>query len=131
MNLGQRNKVSVTGNMSSMTDLVFLLLIFFVILSTLASKGVKVDLPQSQGVISEATRLSLEIAVGEKYSLDGVVIAKEDIESKLQVIMNSREDKTLYLVVDRNVPTGATVEMIGMAKENKWQVLLGSSKIKK
>ena len=131
MNLGQRNKVSVTGNMSSMTDLVFLLLIFFVILSTLASKGVKVDLPQSQGVISEATRLSLEIAVGEKYSLDGVVIAKEDIESKLQVIMNSREDKSLYLVVDRNVPTGATVEMIGMAKENKWQVLLGSSKIKK
>ena len=131
MNLGQRNKVSVTGNMSSMTDLVFLLLIFFVILSTLASKGVKVDLPQSQGVISEATRLSLEIAVGEKYSLDGVVIAKEDIESKLQVIMNSREDKTLYLVVDRNVPSGSTVERIGMGKEYKWQVLLGSSKIKK
>ena len=37
MNLGQRNKVSLTGNMSSMTDLVFLLLIFFVILSTLVS----------------------------------------------------------------------------------------------
>ena len=43
MNLGQRNKVSVTGNMSSMTDLVFLLLIFFVILSTLVSNGVNVD----------------------------------------------------------------------------------------
>ncbi|MEO0404302.1 MAG: biopolymer transporter ExbD, partial [Bacteroidota bacterium] len=81
--------------------------------------------------ISEATKLQLEIAVGDRYSLDGVEIAKEDIESKLQVEMEGREDKTLYLVVDKNVPTGATVEMIGMAKENKWQVLLGSSKIKK
>ncbi len=52
MNLGQRNKVSLTGNMSSMTDLVFLLLIFFVILSTLVSNGVNVDLPTSKGTTS-------------------------------------------------------------------------------
>ena len=39
MNLGQRNQVQAGGNMSSMTDLVFLLLIFFVILSTLVSNG--------------------------------------------------------------------------------------------
>ena len=49
MNLGQRNKISVTGNMSSMTDLVFLLLIFFIILSTLVSNGVNVELPQAKG----------------------------------------------------------------------------------
>ncbi|MDP4587897.1 MAG: biopolymer transporter ExbD, partial [Flavobacteriales bacterium] len=61
MDLGQRNKVSVTGNMSSMTDLVFLLLIFFVILSTLASKGVNVDLPQSKGVTSQASKLTVSI----------------------------------------------------------------------
>ena len=48
MNLGQRNQVQAGGNMSSMTDLVFLLLIFFVILSTLVSNGVNVDLPQSK-----------------------------------------------------------------------------------
>tara|TARA_B100000963_G_scaffold354170_1_gene370166 strand:+ start:143 stop:538 length:396 start_codon:yes stop_codon:yes gene_type:complete len=131
MNLGQRNKVSASGNMSSMTDLVFLLLIFFVILSTLASKGVNVDLPQSKGVTSKQTKLQLTIAVGEKYSLDKVQIAKEDIEGVLKAKMDEREDKTLYLVVDKNVPTGATVEMIGLAKENKWQVLLGSSAVKK
>lgn len=130
MSLGQRNKVSASGNMSSMTDLVFLLLIFFVILSTLASKGVNVDLPQSKGVTSKQTKLQLTIAVGEKYSLDKVEIAKEDIEGALKAKMDEREDKTLYLVVDKNVPTGATVEMIGLAKENKWQVLLGSSAIK-
>lgn len=132
MNLGQRNKVNVNGNMSSMTDLVFLLLIFFVILSTLASKGVNVDLPSSQGVVSKATQLQLQIAVGPEYSLDKVAIAKEDVAAKLQseMLKLNEKDRILYLVVDKNVPTGETVEMIGMAKENKWQVMLGSSPIK-
>ena len=52
MNLSQRNQVQSGGNMSSMTDLVFLLLIFFIILSTLVSNGVNVDLPQSKGTSS-------------------------------------------------------------------------------
>lgn len=133
MNLGQRNKVSVTGNMSSMTDLVFLLLIFFVILSTLASKGVSVDLPTSQGVTSKATQLQLQIAVGPSYSLDNIEIAKEDVANKLQSEMQkmNAKDRILYLVVDKDVPTGETVEMIGLAKENQWQVMLGSTPLKK
>ncbi|MGB0424880.1 MAG: ExbD/TolR family protein [Flavobacteriales bacterium] len=132
MNLGQRNKVNVNGNMSSMTDLVFLLLIFFVILSTLASKGVSVDLPSSQGVVSKATKLQLQIAVGPSYSLDNTAIAKEDVGPKLksEMLKLNEKDRILYLVVDKNVPTGETVEMIGMAKENQWQVMLGSSPLK-
>ena len=59
MNLGQRNQVQAGGNMSSMTDLVFLLLIFFVILSTLVSNGVNVDLPQSKGTSSASSRLTV------------------------------------------------------------------------
>ena len=49
MNLGQRNQVQAGGNMSSMTDLVFLLLIFFVILSTLVSNGVNVTCLRARG----------------------------------------------------------------------------------
>lgn len=127
MDLGQRNKVSVTGNMSSMTDLVFLLLIFFVILSTLASKGVNVDLPQSKGVTSQASKLTVSITKDQVYLVDKGRVEKENLESILKVRMDDMTEKTLYLEVDKDVPTGATVEVIGMAKANDWKVMLGSS----
>jgi biopolymer transport protein ExbD len=127
MNLGQRNKVSVTGNMSSMTDLVFLLLIFFVILSTLASNGVNVDLPQSKGISSVTAKLTLSIKPDLSYYINGGAVAKNDIESLLALRMQEMTEQVLYLEVDREVPTGATVEMIGMAKANNWKVMLGSS----
>jgi hypothetical protein len=41
--------------------------------------------------------------------------------------METMADKVIYLEVDKDVPTGATVEMIGMAKANDWRVMLGSS----
>ena len=127
MDLGQRNKVSVTGNMSSMTDLVFLLLIFFVILSTLASKGVNVDLPQSKGVTSQASKLTVSITKDQVYLVDKGRVEKGDLESILKVRMDNMTEKTLYLEVDKDVPTGATVEVIGMAKANDWKGRLGSS----
>jgi biopolymer transport protein ExbD len=127
MDLGQRNKISVTGNMSSMTDLVFLLLIFFIILSTLASNGVNVDLPQSKGISSVTAKLTLSIKPDQTYYINGGAVAKDDIEGLLDLRMADMTEKVLYLEVDKEVPTGATVEMIGMAKANNWKVMLGSS----
>ncbi len=129
MNLGQRNKVSLTGNMSSMTDLVFLLLIFFVILSTLVSNGVNVDLPKSKGTTSVTSRLTVSIQADGSYHLNGEVrpISRTDLEPKLKLEMDKQAEKVLYLQVDKNVPTGQTVELIGMAKANQWKVMLGSN----
>ena len=126
MNLGQRNKVSLTGNMSSMTDLVFLLLIFFVILSTLVSNGVNVDLPTSKGTTSVTSRLTVSIQADGTYHLNGEVrpISREDLEPKLAFEMEKQAEKVLYLQVDRNVPTGQTVELIGLAKSKQWKVML-------
>ena len=129
MNFGQRNKVSLTGNTSSMTDLVFLLLIFFVILSTLVSNGVNVDLPTSKGTTSVTSRLTVSIQADGTYHLNGEVrpISREDLEPKLTLEMDKQAEKVLYLQVDRNVPTGQTVELIGLAKSKQWKVMLGSN----
>ena len=129
MNLGQRNKVSVTGNMSSMTDLVFLLLIFFVILSTLVSNGVNVDLPTSKGTTSVTSRLTVSIQADGSYHLNGEVrpISREDLEPKLKLEMDKQTEKVVYLQVDKSVPTGQTVDLIGMAKANQWKIMLGSN----
>jgi biopolymer transport protein ExbD len=127
MNLGQRNKVSVTGNMSSMTDLVFLLLIFFVILSTLVSNGVNVELPKSKGTTSVTPKMTVSIQADGSYYVNGGAVAKEDLESILKIRMEENADDVLYLQVDEAVPTGSTVELIGLAKSNAWKVMLGAS----
>lgn len=127
MDLGQRNKVSVTGNMSSMTDLVFLLLIFFIILSTLASNGVQVDLPQSKGSTGVNAKVTVSIKPDMTYYVNSGQVEKEKLESLLTIKMANTQDQVLYLEIDKEVPTGATVELIGMAKANEWKVMLGSS----
>ncbi len=127
MNLGQRNKISVTGNMSSMTDLVFLLLIFFIILSTLVSNGVNVELPQAKGTNSVTAKMTVSIKPDGTYYLNGGQVSYEDLEPALRVRMAEAADPVLYLQVDEQVPTGTTVELIGMAKSNEWKVMLGAS----
>ncbi|MDP4587898.1 MAG: hypothetical protein NWS86_06925, partial [Flavobacteriales bacterium] len=61
------------------------------------------------------------------YLVDKGRVEKGDLESILKVRMDNMTEKTLYLEVDKDVPTGATVEVIGMAKANDWKVMLGSS----
>jgi biopolymer transport protein ExbD len=128
MDLGQRNKVSVTGGMASMTDLVFLLLIFFIILSTLAKHGHEVELPQSKGATSERTITVVSIDKSMNYYIDNGLVSKDEIELRLRALLDGKDDKTIMLNVDRDVPTGETVELIGLAKVNQWKVVIASDR---
>ncbi len=117
-----------------MTDLVFLLLIFFIIISTLAAVGVEVELPQSKGTTSKTTNLTLSITaekdgISSTYHINGEKdpIPHSKIESLLEIEMNKQADKVLYLQADKDVPTGQTVEIIGLAKSKQWKVMLGST----
>jgi len=116
-----------------MTDLVFLLLIFFIIISTLVSNGVNVDLPQSKGTTSVTSNLTLSIQADGSYHLNGDSrpMSREDLEPKLRLEMAKQEEKVVYLQVDQSVPTGQTVEIIGLAKANSWKVMLGANPAKK
>ena len=133
MNLNTRNKINVAGGMNTMTDLVFLLLIFFIIISTLVSNGVNVDLPQSKGTTSVNSNLTLSIQADGTYHLNGDSrpMSREDLEPKLRLEMAKQDEKVVYLQVDKSVPTGQTVEIIGLAKANSWKVMLGANPAKK
>jgi biopolymer transport protein ExbD len=132
MNLNTQNKINVTGGMNTMTDLVFLLLIFFIIISTLVSNGVNVDLPDSKGTTSINSNLTLSIQADGTYHLNGDSrpMSREDLEPKLRLEMAKQDEKVVYLQVDKSVPTGQTVEIIGLAKANSWKVMLGANPAK-
>lgn len=114
--------------MSSMTDLVFLLLIFFIILSTLAKHGHEVELPESKGAAGENPPVVLTIDKSLNYYIDKGPVDKADVELRLKAILDEKPDKAIMLNIDKEVPTGETVEMIGLAKVNKWKVVIASQR---
>ena len=133
MDLGQRNKVNVQGNMSSMTDLVFLLLVFFILLSTQVVNGENVELPSTRSSESTAgSPVTLTITKDLVYQVDNRTLPKEDVEKRLKALfLDKAEDKRkIVLNVDKDVPTGETIETLGMAKVNGWQVVVATKKQK-
>lgn len=118
MDFGRRNKVSAEANMSSISDLVFLLLIFFIIMSTMAVNGEMVNLPKTSTGESVAGSASVTITKDLQYMVNNEVVTKDQIKDKLTVLMAGKEDgkRTVILNVDRDVPTGETIELFSTLK---------------
>lgn len=139
MDLKRGTKLSAEGSMSSMTDLVFLLLIFFVILSTFAreDQAIKVDTPS--GKSTEVTRndapvISIEIKngihrvyVGKKeftyIDRENHVIDKDKLASTIRPLL---DEKSLAVEVnaDRKAMYDYVAQVIDMVKLNKWKIAL-------
>lgn len=127
MDLRGRNKVSASFSMSSMTDIVFLLLIFFIILSTMVSPySLPVDLPNSSNKSKEKQNIAVRIDSDLNFSVNNRIIQKEELE---QVVLNtpfSGDNRKIILHVDKQVPTGTLVEVLEIAKRNEWKIVLAT-----
>ena len=127
MSIRSRNKVEVSFSMSSMTDIVFLLLIFFIILSTLVSPfRAKVDLPSGKARIKDIPKINVAITDDLSYSIDGQDVTK----SELRTILTSRKSETdkpsIILNVDKSIPTGETVSFLSLAKELGFGIVIAT-----
>ena len=116
MNLRSRNKVDASFSMSSMTDLVFLLLIFFIIVSTLVSPyALPVDLPVSANKSKEKQNISLRIDKDLIYSVNNKIIDPTALEATLANTLNTEAEPSIVFHVDQLVPTGETVKVLDIA----------------
>ena len=133
MALKSRNKVSANFNMSSMTDIVFLLLIFFMLTSTLVTQNaLDLVLPQSSSKNTETTTLSVSIEKKDnaiKYYIDTGTgtesIEFEELEELL--IMELKEDKGIFLNADKTVEIEHVVKVMDIASRNKFKLVLATS----
>lgn len=118
MDFGRRNKVAAEANMSSISDLVFLLLIFFIVMSTMAVNGEMVNLPKTSTGESVAGTASVTITKDLKYMVNNTEVSKEEVKDKLTALMAGKPDdkRTVILNVDRDVPTGETIELFSTLK---------------
>ncbi|NJM78507.1 MAG: biopolymer transporter ExbD [Flavobacterium sp.] len=125
MKLGKtRNKVSTEFNMSSMTDIVFLLLIFFMITSTMVTtNALDLVLPKGKGKTDSNKSLTVNITNDLKFFLDKDEISKEVLEARLLEILPAEgvEDnkRAIVLRAEEKVPYENIIYVMDIANRNK------------
>ena len=126
MNLKGRNKITPEFNMSSMTDIVFLLLIFFMIASTLAKNldTIEVKLPKAKGKTENRNTASLTINNRLQFYLDSKKISKSRIESEIIAKLKGSMAPTIVLRAEEKVPIDQVVYVMNIANQNSIKVVL-------
>lgn len=128
MALKRRNKVSSEFSMSSMTDIVFLLLIFFMVTSTLISpNALKLLLPKSSNQTSANAITSVSIDKNYNFYIETTAVPFSSLEYKLREKLSGKKDPTLSLHVDKSVPMEQVVKVMNIAKNNKYKVILATT----
>ena len=128
MSLRSRNKVSANFSMSSMTDIVFLLLIFFMLTSTLVSpNALKLLLPNSKARTLEKQTLSVSITPEINYYIGDKQVAIENLEHELKLELAGQEEPAIVLHADKSVDIEYAVKVMDIAYRNKYKVVLATN----
>lgn len=133
MALKRVTKADPTFSMSSMTDIVFLLLIFFLVTSTLVNpNALKLLLPKSTGQVGAKATVSVSIKDwGEDrftYHINGdeAPIPLSEIENEIIGLLQTEEDPTFSIYSDESVPIKEIVGIMNIAKRNHYKVILAT-----
>ena len=125
MNIRGRNKVTLEFNFASMTDIVFLLLIFFMIASTLVStNAIDIILPTASGKTENKKSIAVSIKKDLTYYIDQKRVGESVLETQLISIMASQESPTIVLRAEKSVPVENVVKVMDIANRNKFKVIL-------
>ena len=127
MALRSRNKVTPNFNMSSMTDIVFLLLIFFMLTSTLVSpNALKLLLPNSKSKTLEKQTISVSIDKDINFYIDKNQIDISQLETRLINIIGAELDPAIILHSDKSVEIEHVVKVMDIAYRNNYKIVLAT-----
>ena len=125
MKIEGRNKVKPEFNMSSMTDIVFLLLIFFMIASTLVTtNAIDILLPTASGKTENKKSISVSIQKDLAFYIDQKEVEVQNLESELLKLLQNEMAPTLVLRAEKSVPVDYVVKVMDIANRNKFKIIL-------
>ena len=125
MNLRGRNKITPEFNMSSMTDIVFLLLIFFMIASTLVTtNAIDILLPKASGKTENKKSISVSIQKDLTFYIDQKEVEVQNLESELLNLFQDETAPALVLRAEKSVPVDYVVKVMDIANRNKFKIIL-------
>lgn len=137
MALKRQNKIDANFSMASMTDIIFLLLLFFMITSTVVHpNSIKILLPESkqQASAKPLTRVIIDehlkyyVAFGNEKEEQ---VSFEGIEPFLQARILEEPDMYVALYADESIPYRELVRVLNICNENKFKLVLATRPPKK
>ena len=135
MSIRRSSKVDASISMSSMTDIVFLLLIFFLVTSTLVNpNALKLLLPKSTGQVAAKATVSVSIkhypernAVSYHINGNQKPVRFDEIEPEICDLLADQDDPTFSIYADETVPVKEVVALMNIAKRNHFKVIMATS----
>ncbi len=123
MKLKGRNKVSPDFSMSSMTDIVFLLLIFFMLTAN-SPNALDLLLPKAKGKSTNTQNVSVSIDKNLNYFVNNEQINGAYIETELKKALQGKDKPTIILRAEENVAIKEAVNVMDIANRNNYKVIL-------
>ena len=126
MNLRGRNQIRPEFNMSSMTDVVFLLLIFFMIASTLAKQlnTIDIKLPKAEGKNENRNTVAVTITNAGRFFINDKRISKINLEERLIFSLSGMKIPSIVLRTEKKVAIDQVVYVMNIANKNGIKVVL-------
>lgn len=121
------SKVQSAGSAASMTDLMFLLLIFMLLATTLINpNALRLILPKSSNQITEKPYTTISITSDLRYFVETDEVPLSKLEEVLRSKVGHLEEPLVSLHVDQSVPVGEMVKVWNIVKDNKYKLILAT-----
>ena len=118
------NKIKVEGGMSSMTDLVFLLLIFFIIISTFVNTSHQIQLPDGSGDPSLTSPVKVYVNAENQFFINSNEEPTQVSNVEREIMNLIGENKAIELLADKETHRASAYEIIRIAKQNALKVVV-------
>lgn len=128
MAIKRGSKVDKSFSAASMTDLMFLLLIFMLLATTLINpNALKLLLPKSANQLNEKPYTTVSVTADLNYYVETEPVSYSQLESVLKAKLAGAEDPTVSLHCDKSVPVDEVVKVMNIAKDNKFKLILATT----
>jgi len=127
MNLDSKHKIETSFNFSSIADIIFLLLIFFMLTSSFVTpSGLPVNLPSSKTSSIVMQRVSVTITPDLQYYVNEQLTPRDQLEPALESSLSGADEGVVVLSVDKSVPVEHLVNVAGIATALKAKVSIAT-----
>lgn len=132
MQFKSRSKKKVLLNITSLIDVLFLLLIFLMVSTTfLEQPGIKLELPEAESaVIVEQKEFTLFVNKAGKIFLNDSEVAIEDLEARIKKVLPEMKKGAIILKADQDVSHGLVVRLMDIVKKSGVKKLVIGTKLK-
>ena len=125
MAIKRNSKVETSFGASAMTDMMFLLLIFFIVLTTLINtNALDIMLPKSSNKVTDKASISMSITADLKYYIGSEEVPFDQVEEKLKDKLKGTEKPLIMLNIDKRVSVDEFAKIMNIAKSNNFALYM-------